>query len=257
MLFETLGDRKNPAVLFFHAMGVTGESSKPVADFLKDRYFCILPTSTVYCAGQKYISKDDEVRQIKAFLEKNQIKRLKLIVASSIGADLAMAFISDFEIPAEQVFFDGGQFARIGAFTRRIMTPFLYLAIKSVYRSKGKTLGKIMWCDNDSIKPYFIDAGKALRYTNLRRQMSDSLKNEPFLKLSDDMQKRTYFEYGSIEDHYKYRDALILAYPHGNFPVFEGYNHMQYQIKDPKGFAAMLESIAEKGTLPPLPQLKP
>ena len=71
------------------------------------------------------------------------------------------------------------------------------------------------------------------------------------------MQKRTYFEYGSIEDHYKYRDALILAYPHGNFPVFEGYNHMQYQIKDPKGFAAMLESIAEKGTLPPLPQLKP
>ena len=27
MLFETYGDRKNPAVLFFHAMGVTGASS--------------------------------------------------------------------------------------------------------------------------------------------------------------------------------------------------------------------------------------
>ena len=54
MLFETLGDRKNPAVLFFHAMGVTGASSAPVARHLQDRYFCILPTSTVYCAGQKY-----------------------------------------------------------------------------------------------------------------------------------------------------------------------------------------------------------
>lgn len=57
MLFETMGDPANPAVLFFHAMGVTGDSSKPVAAHLKDKYFCILPTSTVYCAGQHYISK--------------------------------------------------------------------------------------------------------------------------------------------------------------------------------------------------------
>ena len=30
------------------------------------------------------------------------------------------------------------------------------------------------------------------------------------------------------------------AYPCGNYPVFEGYDHMQYQIRDPKGFAEML-----------------
>ena len=28
MLFQTYGDRNHPAVLFFHAMGVTGESSE-------------------------------------------------------------------------------------------------------------------------------------------------------------------------------------------------------------------------------------
>ena len=56
MKFKTLGNRNAPAVLFFHAMGVTGESSKPVANYLQDRYFCILPTSTVYCKGQKYVS---------------------------------------------------------------------------------------------------------------------------------------------------------------------------------------------------------
>lgn len=57
MLFQTYGDRRNPAVLFFHAMGVTGASSEPIARYLQDRYFCILPTSTVYCEGQKYVSK--------------------------------------------------------------------------------------------------------------------------------------------------------------------------------------------------------
>ena len=43
MKFKTLGNRNDPAVLFFHAMGVTGESSEPVAEYLQDRYFCILP----------------------------------------------------------------------------------------------------------------------------------------------------------------------------------------------------------------------
>ena len=68
MLFQTYGDRRNPAVLFFHAMGVTGASSEPIARYLQDRYFCILPTSTVYCEGQKYVSKQDEIRQVEDFL---------------------------------------------------------------------------------------------------------------------------------------------------------------------------------------------
>lgn len=32
MIFQTVGNKENPAVLFFHAMGVTGESSRPAAD---------------------------------------------------------------------------------------------------------------------------------------------------------------------------------------------------------------------------------
>lgn len=257
MLFETFGDRRNPAVLFFHAMGVTGESSAPVAEYLESEYFCILPTSTVYCPGQVYAGKADEVRQIEDKLRDLGVNRLALVVASSIGADLAMAFLTRTKLPVAHVFFDGGQFARIGKATRRIMVPFLYLAIKSLYWTKGGTLKKIMWCDDDSIKPYFIAAGKALTYGNLRRQLADSLEDKPFPPLPEALQKCAYFEFGSAEDHFKYRDAVRKAYPAGNFPVFEGYNHMQYQIRDPRGFAAMLRSIIEENTLPELPFLKP
>lgn len=90
----------------------------------------------------------------------------------------------------------------------------------------------------------------------MRRQISDSLENKPFSQLSESLQKHTYFEFGSVEEHYKYRDAVIAAYPYGNFPVFEGYNHMQYQIKDPAGFAAMLRSVIENDSLPELPFLR-
>ena len=257
MLFETLGDRQAPAVLFFHAMGVTGASSEPVARYLRDGYFCILPTSTVYCPGQTYISKADEVRQVEEFLRGQGVQRLALVTASSIGADLALAFLAQTALPVSHVYFDGGQFAQIGKGTRRIMTPFLYLAIKSLYRSKGGTLKKIMWCDDDAIKPYFIAAGRALRYGSLRRQLADSLEDEPFPPLPEDLQRRIYFAFGSSEEHYKYRDAVRKAYPQGHFPVFEGYDHMQYQIRDPQGFAALLRSVMERDTLPELPMLRP
>lgn len=253
MIFETIGRRSNPAVLFFHAMGVTGASSKPVANWLKDRYYCILPTSTVYCEGQKYVSKSDEIRQVEDFLRAQGIKRLALVVASSIGADLAAAFLSETKLPVEHAFFDGGQFAQIGAGTRRIMVPFLYLAIKSLYWSKGGTLKKIMWCDDDAIKPYFIAAGKTLAYANMRRQILDSLEDKPFPRMPDELVKHSFFEFGRGEDHFKYRDAVMKAYPGGNFPVFDGHNHMQYQIRDPKGFADMLSSIIERGELPDMP----
>ena len=54
----------------------------------------------------------------------------------------AMAFLTQTKLPVEHAFFDGGQFAQIGKGTRRIMTPFLYFAIKSLYWSKGGTLKK-------------------------------------------------------------------------------------------------------------------
>ena len=256
MIFKTLGNKDKPAVLFFHAMGVTGDSSVPVAEHLKNRFFCIMSTSTVYCVGQRYMSKADEVRQVEDFLRENGVERLALVVASSIGADLAMAFLTSTELPVEHVFCDGGQFAQISLPLRRIMTPLLYLAIKSLYWSKGGTLKKILWCDDEEIKPYFIAAGQALTYGNLRRQLMDSLKDKPFPPLPKELQRHIYFEFGSAEEHYKYRDAVRMTYPYGNYPVFDSYNHMQYQIRDPEGFAEMLRSIIKESRLPELPFLK-
>ena len=256
MEFKTLGNKENPCILFFHAMGVTGDSSLPVANYLKDKYFCIMPTSSVYCKNQKYLSKDDEIRQVEEYLNLNNIKDIELVVASSIGADLACTFLNKTKYKVKHVFFDGGQFAQIKTSIRKIMVPFLYLAIKSLYLSKGKTLKKILWCDDDNIKPYFIKAGENLRYSNLYRQLLDSLMDKPFVLLDKELQEHTYFEFGSIEDHFKYRDNVKKAYPYGKYPIFDGYNHMQYQIKDPKGFALMLQMIIKEDKLPNLDFIK-
>ena len=69
-----------------------------------------------------------------------------------------------------------------------------------------------MWCDDDKIKPYFIEAGKNLTYGNLRRQLTDSLEDKPFSELSEELQKHTFWEFGSIEEHFKYRNAVMQTY---------------------------------------------
>ena len=90
----------------------------------------------------------------------------------------------------------------------------------------------------------------------MRRQISDSLEDKPFPPLPQKLQEHTYFEFGSKEEHFKYRQAVMEAYPCGHYPVFEGYDHMQYQIRDPKGFAEMLAHIAERDCMPELPFIR-
>lgn len=77
---------------------------------------------------------------MEAFLCEQGVERLAMIVASSIGADLAMTFLKQTKLPIDNVLFDGGQFVQILMPLRRIMMPFLYFAIKSLYLSNGKTL---------------------------------------------------------------------------------------------------------------------
>ena len=93
MIYQTVGNKENPAILFFHAMGVTGESNMPVAEYLKDKYYCIMPTSTVDCQGQKYISKAEELWQLERYLAQQQITELVLVVASSLGQTWPLHFL--------------------------------------------------------------------------------------------------------------------------------------------------------------------
>lgn len=255
MKFETYGKEGNPVILFFHAMGVVGSSSIRVAMNLKD-YYSIMPTSTVYCHNEKYVSKEDEIRQLEEYLDKSNIDHIAFVCASSLGGDIAMSFLSKTTREIGHVFIDGGQFAQINKFTRRIMTPFLYFAIRSLYKKNGENLGKILWCDDKELRPYFVKAGKELTYKNMRRQLSDSLVNKPFPQISTELQKHCFIEFGSIEEHFKYRDSVMKSYPDARFPIFDEYNHMQYQIRDPKGFADMLVYIIENDKMPSLPFLK-
>ena len=44
--------------------------------------------------------------------------------------------------------------------------------------------------------------------------LMDSLEDKEFPKLSQEVQRTIFFEFGSVEEHYKYHDAVKKAYPY-------------------------------------------
>lgn len=83
-----------------------------------------------------------------------------------------------------------------------IDTPIVVEILKEEFMVK--TLGKILWCDDDAIKPYFIDAGRA----NMRHQMNDSLEDKDFPHFRCVREENCFFEFGSNEEHFKYRGSV-------------------------------------------------
>ncbi len=49
-------------------------------------------------------AKADEVRQVEEYLKSQGVEYLELVVASSIGADLAMAFLIGTKLPIGHIF---------------------------------------------------------------------------------------------------------------------------------------------------------
>lgn len=145
MVFKTTGNKSNSVILFFHAMGVTGESSMPVAEKMAEKYYCIMPTSTVYCSGQRYQSKRDEIQQIVRFLGNHGIKEIELIVASSIGADLAMAFLTEIKIPVKHVFLMAGSLHRL---ERQVQVQQLLQKVQ-IRRTRNRKQMKIRMLQNN------------------------------------------------------------------------------------------------------------
>ncbi len=94
-------------------MEVVGESSMKVVNYLKDNYFCIIPTSSLFSKKDEYISKEDEIKQVEEFLESNNITSLEMVVASSIEANICVSSISNTRFKINHVFIDDGQFAQI------------------------------------------------------------------------------------------------------------------------------------------------
>ena len=83
MIFETRGDKKNPAILMLNGSFSTGEGLIHIAEMISDEFYVILP---IYDGHHKdsaiFTTRDDQASKIIAYLKNVSIllnKRIECI----------------------------------------------------------------------------------------------------------------------------------------------------------------------------------
>lgn len=252
MQISTMGAPGNPAILAFHALGVDGSSNERFAQYLQDEYFIIMPTLSMFCAGEVYKSKQDEIAQLNTALDELGVGDIELLASFSIGADFAMEFLRSTKRNVARAFFDGPQLTKVPALVRRAMAPLLFKELDNIAKTNGASITKIFWCDDPAIQPYFVRACANVDRKSIDNAMKDLL-TQGLPKFTPQQQVRMVFEFGELEEHMKCRPQLMKRYPSAQFPVFKGMNHMELTIRDPELLASTLREFMQTGVFPQLP----
>ena len=174
----------------------------------------------------------EETEKIEAYLKTHCGGHIRAAYGCSLGGSFVGLLAARQNIHMDYGILGSSDLDQASPLAASLQTDFLLPLIYPVVRD-GK------------IKAKFLQK----RLDKCAKESGDYVK--AFLKMFGDARP-----YVTIEDHFKYRQAVIEAYPCGNYPVFEGYDHMQYQIRDPKGFAEMLAFIAEQDGMPKLPFIR-
>lgn len=66
MKFETIGNYEKPKILLVHAMFASSESFLPLVEYLKDKYYVIMPTLNGHSKDEKVIFYRLKMKQIRS-----------------------------------------------------------------------------------------------------------------------------------------------------------------------------------------------
>lgn len=239
MKFETIGNYEKPKILLVHAMFAAAESFLPLVEYLKDKYYVIMPTLDGHSKDEKgdFLSLKNEADQIIAYLKKNNIDDLEIILGTSLGAIIAFEVYSRNEININKVFLDGAPLFKFSSFLQKIAEKKFW-KICCMFRQKPeKTLEKI-----DKLFP---GLGKLMLSvcTQMSEKSCKNLSRACFSfvmpELNEKQQKKIVFMYGTKEPA-RMCMGRLKRYKYSHILMRKGYKHCGYLLENPKEYADML-----------------
>lgn len=258
MKFETLGNKENSAILCIHGMFCNGASAKHFAKYLQEEYFVILPTLTGHYEGSRdYISKEEEARQMLAYLHEIGVQKLALLQGTSMGAEIALELARIADLQIEHYFFDGGPFFDFPKWFKAVMRRKFQGFAKLC---KGKSGDEAF---NDLMKNAFVRKLLGKNKESYRLMLADfavvcssvtdkTVKNVTetcyACKLPDfsqELQKRFVFFFSEKEPAHMSKKRLQKKYPAAVFRDMPDMGHCGFQISKPQEYAECLREVMQ------------
>ncbi len=119
MKFYTFGSSNNKAILLIHTLFTNANFFAPITDILAKKFYVIAVTLSGHYPNSTYQSTDQEIKQIKDFLNDNNISSLYIVAGFSLGGNIAYNFFSENSSMIEKVIIDSAPLFCLPKFIRK------------------------------------------------------------------------------------------------------------------------------------------
>lgn len=245
MEFKIVGDKKNPVMVWIHAMMTTSASFKELIEYFKEDYYIILPTLDGHTVktDSTFPSIKEETAKIVNFLKKREIEEVELLLGVSFGGIIALDLFCQKEIKVKHSFFDGVPLEKAPLWKMKAGE----IALKNLIHQSAKHPEKSNLLDEvyGSQAPHMKEICKRLSDTSLKNMTRSSYAYQLPTKLLVEEGQSVTFYYGSEEPT---KECIPKIKTFKNCHIIEkaGYRHCEYLAKAPEEYAVMLKQILKE-----------
>ena len=234
-------------MIILHPMGITGTKMYETVG-RKLGNFCVIAPDMGGHASEKrdFRSARAEAAALHDYLVKSGRMKIKLLYGASLGAAVALKMLDYTDLEIENVYLDGAPVARLGLVMRNIFAPVLVWQKNMIVKNREKGISDFVKRYGRDIAEHMADTFLQFNKTSIRNIGNACVVgNTPHL--TDEMQKRIWFDWGEKELYTKTSKPLVeKLYPHAHIIVREGYEHCEYMMKENDDYIRNIQRIIQK-----------
>lgn len=247
MYIHKHGNNTDPTVIILHPMGITGTKMYEVVGQKLWDYCVIAPDMGNHGSEKRdFRSARAEAAALHDYLLKSGKVKIKLLYGASLGAAVALKMLDYTDLEIENVYLDGAPVARLGLVMRNIFAPVLVWQKNMIAKNREKGISDFVKRYGRDIAEHMADTFLQFNKTSIRNIGNACVVgNTPHL--TDEMQKRIWFDWGEKELYTKTSKPLVeKLYPNAHIIVREGYEHCEYMMKENDDYIRNIQRIIQK-----------
>ena len=245
MYMHTYGKPEDPVILMLHPMGISaGKLYEIIGSRFKGDYYLLIPDMGNHgMEKSEFVSAETEAANVKEYLIEKNITDLALVYGQSMGAVVALNIVSDKRIRIGSLFLDGAPIAKLGFVMSRLFAPVLIWQRGIYEKNDRRKLAEFIERWGEDLNEHMRESFMAFSDRSIKNIARACVQGNG-IAIPEDLQRRTYMEWGREEEFAKKSPALARSlYPLAQINVRPGFNHCEYMIKENADYIAKIESL--------------
>ena len=248
MIIHEYGNRQDPTVILLAPMMVSGtDLYKIMRPHIRGVYHIIAPDQGAHGQAEKYISAEEEYRDLKQYLKEIHCEEIALVYGASLGVAVAYRLFLDPDFQVHRAWFDGVALSENARFAEWFM--------KNMFRKRKKTLERTHAETSASlVKMYGYDFARMMT-KNFERITIDDIDaicraccHYPLRKLTEKEQKKLHLDFGEKDFDLLYsRKTIPLYMPDADLSIRPGYAHCGYMAAETEAYVEEMEAFMGRG----------